>query len=402
MTLPRRNSASSDDPRSVPAGSEIFREGDPGDRAYIIQSGAVEISTEQDGRHLVLARRGPGEIFGEMAIVDAKPRSATATAVVDCELIVVSDAQLRRRLAGLDPVLRMVVGVILDRFRETVNGPAGAGLPASEEEADAALEQHRIAIQQITLEQEIRRALDSDEFHLYYQPIVCGQTRRTLGFEALSRWVQPSGAVLAPDSFIPCAEETGLISDISRWVVRQACRDVKRLLKDAGPEAAPFVSINLSPNEICDPTFFGDIERALGEADLHPSHLRVEVTETCVIDNPDSATAFLQKLRANQITVCIDDFGSGYSNLSMLADYPADVLKIDKSFVDRVGDGKGGARLLRSIVEIGHIFDMEIVAEGVETTEQADVLREISCDKLQGYLFGRPMPIDAAFRGFGS
>ncbi|MEL6317513.1 MAG: EAL domain-containing protein [Pseudomonadota bacterium] len=385
--------------RSVAAGGEIFSEGADGDCAYIIRRGRVEIFTGSGAGRRVLAERGPTEVFGEMAIVDRKPRSASARALTDCDLLIFTDGQLQRRLATLDPVLRMIVSVILERFRESVGHAHAAAAPADAGAMKAAPAgdgdgEHHAAIAQIELEQDIRRGLENDEFVLFYQPIVAAATERTAGFEALARWRHPIHGLLGPHRFIPCAEETGLIRSISEWAVRSACRDAVRFAPGA-TGAPPFVTVNLSTQEICDPSFTRIVHEALSTAGLAPERLKIEITETNIMENPELAIEMMEKYRDIGINLSIDDFGSGYSNLNYLSQYPVQVLKIDKTFIDRIGERKGDDLVL-TMIKIGQIMGMTVVAEGVETSEQAAALVEQGCDHLQGFRFARPMPLEDA------
>lgn len=393
--------------RRFPAGAVIFHEGAPGDCAYVIEAGEVEISIRRDGRTVVLARRGVGEIVGEMAIVDAAARSATVTATSECRLLILTRDQLHSRLRRLDPVLRMVFGVVLERFRDSLKSMRGEAAPAAATPvapppetaaAEGLGEAFQSAIDRIELEQELRRGVAAGEIEFHHQPLVSAGSRRIVGYEALARWRHQDFGLVSPGRFIPVAEETGLVRDISKLAVASAAIVAARLRQRDVGDANLFVSANVTAEDLCDPGFFEHVSGALRAAALPPSGLVLEITESTLIENAEQALAMLQRYRDLGVGVSIDDFGAGYSNFSYLARYPVQTIKIDKSVVDQLdgGDapsrdrGDRGAKLVKAMVTMAHALDLKIVAEGVETPTQADVLRDLGCDVLQGYYFGRP------------
>lgn len=394
--------------RTFPPGAKIFNEGAPGDCAYIIESGEIEISIRRDDRDLVLARRGVGEIFGEMAIIDAAPRSASARAVVETTMLLLTEAQLQNRMKHLDPVLRMVLGVVLERFRasmQSMRSDAPAAKTAPSDGADAGDEDgpqdenlFSAAIQQVELEQELRRGIADGQIVFFYQPLIDSDDQRVMGYEALARWNHPERGMLPPGAFIQVAEASGLVRQISRCAVEAACRAAARLR--AAPDGAHlFISANVTAEDICDPAFFDHVALCLELAGLAPDGLFLELTETTLIENADQALEMLGRYRALGVGVSIDDFGAGYSNFGYLARYPVQCLKIDKSVVDQVScdaavrdDCKGG-KLVRIIATMAEVLGLKIVAEGVETAEQALILRDLGCHQLQGYHFGKPAPL---------
>lgn len=383
--------------RHFRAGTELFHEGAAGDCAFIIERGAVHIWTERNGSKTSLATRVAGEIVGEMAIVDNQPRSASATALTDCEMLVLTKAQLQNRVSALDPVMRMVLSVILERFRDSVRRLSGADQddPATERAraADRAAK-HEAAVERIALEQSIKRALDGDEFVLFYQPLVSARTGRVAGFEALARWRHPERGLLGPWAFIDVAEESGLICDISRWALRRACADARRFNAGRRPEDHVFVAVNVTSGDICDPSFEWCVQDAIDAADVPPSNIVLEITESSLVDNPDVAIGMLKRYRDLGVSISVDDFGTGYSSLNYLAKYPVQKLKIDKSFLDELIEEQRSADVVRAMIELAHILKLEVVAEGVETDEQVKMLTAFGCDYLQGYLFSKPVSLE--------
>jgi diguanylate cyclase (GGDEF)-like protein/PAS domain S-box-containing protein len=249
------------------------------------------------------------------------------------------------------------------------------------------------ALKRLALENKLRSALERKEFRVYYQPQVSIGTGQIVGMEALVRWQHPEMGLVSPAEFIPLAEDTGLIAPIGEWVLRSACAQTKSW-HDCGFTSL-HVSVNLSPRQFQQPDLLLMIERQLKETGLDPSSLELEVTESSVMKNAESAISTLRELKKMGIKISIDDFGSGYSSLSYLKHLPIDVLKIDQSFVrDMTSDPKDAA-IVMAIIQLAHSLQLKVNAEGVETEEQLRFLRLLRCDEMQGYLFCRPLPVEA-------
>jgi diguanylate cyclase (GGDEF)-like protein/PAS domain S-box-containing protein len=249
---------------------------------------------------------------------------------------------------------------------------------------------HEAVIERLALETELRRATGRGELVNHYQPIVDMRTGRVVGAEALIRWLHPERGLLSPAVFVPVAEETGLITDIGRAVLEQACQDATTWSAAGG---APYVSVNLSTRQLQDIEVVDLVAEALATSGLDPARLTLEITESVLIDNPSAAAATLGQLKALGVSVALDDFGTGYSSLSYLARFPVDILKIDKTFVDALGDGAPGneVALVTAIIEMSRALDLRIIAEGVESASQADHLCRLGCEIAQGFHFARPM-----------
>jgi diguanylate cyclase (GGDEF)-like protein/PAS domain S-box-containing protein len=249
------------------------------------------------------------------------------------------------------------------------------------------------ALKRLALENQLRWALERKEFRVYYQPQVSIGTGQIVGMEALVRWQHPEMGLVSPAEFIPLAEDTGLIAPIGEWVLRSACAQTKSW-RDCGFTFLR-VSVNLSPRQFQQPDLVLMIERQLKETGLDPAYLELEVTESSVMKNAESAISTLRELKAMGIKISIDDFGSGYSSLSYLKHLPIDVLKIDQSFVrDMTADPKDAA-IVMAIIQLAHSLQLKVNAEGVETEEQLRFLRLLRCDEMQGFLFCRPLPVEA-------
>jgi predicted signal transduction protein with EAL and GGDEF domain len=235
------------------------------------------------------------------------------------------------------------------------------------------------------LEQDLRGALANGEFHLVFQPQVRLDTSGLTGFEALLRWKHPSRGLVSPVDFIPIAEETGLIIPIGEWALRTACASAA-----SWPDIT--VAVNLSPVQFRARGLVGLVKSALAEAGIAPPRQHLEVTETALLDDSEATIGILHQLRALGVRVSLDDFGVGYSSLSYLRKFPFDRIKIDRSFVGTLGESPESVAIVRTIASLGSVLGVETTAEGVETIEQLDFVRECGCTAVQGYYFGRPCP----------
>jgi diguanylate cyclase (GGDEF)-like protein/PAS domain S-box-containing protein len=254
---------------------------------------------------------------------------------------------------------------------------------------------HARAVGLLQLETDLRRALDRDEFKVHYQPIINLHNGRVIGFEALVRWHHPQRGVVMPDEFIPVAEETGLIVPVGREVLRESCRQLHEW-RHSFPDLQLSVSVNLSGKQFRQPDLVEQIERILDAWQLPPALLRLEITESVIIDNTEAAIDTLSRLRSIGVRLDLDDFGTGYSSLSYLHRFEMDAIKIDRTFVSAVGDRGENSAIVRTIVNLARNLELEVIAEGVETPEQVAILRALDCELVQGYLFARPMTPDAA------
>ena len=248
---------------------------------------------------------------------------------------------------------------------------------------------HTRALRLLELENDLRRAVEREEFLLHYQPIVDLTTGRIAAFEALVRWEHPQHGLVSPLEFIHLAEETGLIFAIGRWALREACREMVALSRASGTELT--VNVNLSSRQFSQADLVEQIEEALRSSGLPPQRLKLEITESVIMENAESAIGVLYRLKELGVSLSIDDFGTGYSSLSYLLRFPADTLKIDRSFMWAMGDGGRHAQIVKTIVVLAHSLQMDVVAEGVETEEQRQQLRALECRYGQGYLFSRPV-----------
>lgn len=286
---------------------------------------------------------------------------------------------------------------------------------------------HQSAVALLELETDLRRALEHQDFEIYYQPVVSLTTGRITSFEALLRWHHPGRGFVAPAEFIPVAEETGLIIPIGWWMLRSACSQLRRwqqqfsdwqpgpsptekrnncslstqrtleeALRPYGRSTELTINVNLSGKQFSQPNLVEQIDQILEETNLGGHHLKLELTESFLLEDADSSSVTLMKLRDRQIQLCIDDFGIGYSSLSYLHRFPINTLKIDRSFVSRLGINQGNAEISRTIVLLAHNLGMDVIAEGVETPQQLAHLRSLGCEYGQGNFFSKPLDASAA------
>ena len=244
--------------------------------------------------------------------------------------------------------------------------------------------------QQLSLENQLRRAIDRKELRLFYQPKVDIDTRRVTGAEALLRWDHPELGLVGPDAFIPIAEDTGMIEALGEWALRTACRQASDWGAAGLPEIT--VSVNASAKQFRDAEFVDTIRGALEESGLEGRRLVIELTETVIMEKPEQAARMLESIKSMGPRISVDDFGTGYSSLAALKRFPLDELKIDRSFVGNVSDDGDDAAIANAIILLGHTLGLSVVAEGVETTEQLALLARRGCDAYQGFLRSRPVP----------
>lgn len=265
---------------------------------------------------------------------------------------------------------------------------------ARHEVFDTAMRAHAIAL--LEVETGLRRAIQHHEFRVHYQPVVALQTGRIIGFEALLRWQHPERGLILPAEFIPIAEETGLIIPIGSYILAEACRQVQ-VWQQQFPAAPPLsISVNLSSKQFVQPDMIEQVEQVLKDTGLDTRSLILEITESALIEDRECAATMLLRLKALGVRVHIDDFGTGYSSLSYLHRFPFDALKIDQAFVSRINVDSSSLEVVRAIVLLAHNLGLTVIAEGVETAEQAAELRALQCDYAQGYFFAGPLDAEGA------
>ncbi|MES2489463.1 MAG: EAL domain-containing protein [Pseudomonadota bacterium] len=377
--------------RSVKAGELLFAEGDAADCAYVIESGEIEVTMRIEGVMRCVAVLGPGELVGDMGLVDDEPRSASAIATADTRLTTITRTDLASKLAVADPLLRLLLEVSVKRLRTKLESlRAATPIPMN---TAAAVEVAR-------LEGELKAGINSGQMQLYVQPIVDMHSHQIIGFESLVRWLHPITGLVRPDFFIPLAERSGLIVPLGRWVLREACQAALRFdreqnhAKIAGKSG--FISVNVSAGQFHDPEFIPELSNILRETKLDPARLQLEITES-ILSDTSAAKRWIAGCKKLGVRIALDDFGTGYSSLSYLHEFDIDTLKIDQSFVRRILEDKRSEKIIITIIQLSQALGLEIVAEGIETQAMFDRLATLGCHYGQGYLIARPSPIDAYF-----
>ena len=378
---------------------KIFAMGDEGRNAYFIERGRAQVSLPKDDGETIIAELRKGEIFGEMSMIDDVPRSATVTAVEDTEVIVIQRSRFIQPLKSAHPMMNLLLRIVLARFRDAQRQLSGMRTTSSE--MNTSLEEVRsLAFDRINTERDMRRGLDAGEFEMHYQPITSLDGGHIAGFEALMRWRKDDGGFVSPVEFIPLAEETGLIVELGRWALETSLKEQKNLAgrfnENFPAVAAPFMSVNVSGLQLSELSEIDRLADIIDASGTPPGDIKLEITETLMVENFDHAKAALDKLKDLGVLIAIDDFGTGYSSLSYLHQLPFDTLKIDRVFVTNMDKSESSQRIVRSIAQLALALDMNIVAEGIEEQAQMDALRDLGCQYGQGFFMSKPLTTDAA------
>lgn len=370
--------------RAYAPGEAIFRQGESGHEAFVVESGRVRIVSESGEE---IAQLGPGEIFGEMALFNRTPRMAGATAVEPTQLRAISRTHIEERLEVTDPLLRHVLSSVMERLR-TASDRSATPRPKARRDQHA-----QQALRALQREHAIISGLDAGEFELHYQPILRLSDRRQVGHEALARW-RRDGTLIPPGEFIPVTERSQLATRFGRWVAATACASLPRMARAGAADG--YISINISTHQFSDVTLLEGIARQLDELGMPASALRLEITETQLLGDWETAIAWLDAARELGIGVMLDDFGTGYSSLAYLHRLPLTALKIDRSFVGTMLVDDASAKILRTITRLARDLGVDCIAEGIEEEAQAEALAGLGVLYGQGYHLGWPEPLQAA------
>lgn len=376
------------------SGQQIFKYGDAGDCAYLIEEGEVEVLIVKQGKEHRIRLIGKGELFGEVSLIDYQPRTATIRAVERTVLVPIPRKLMEGLLEKSDPVLRHLLLVILDRFRNRNDGSAlsAGSAVVSPEQSKRRSTVKGEATQKLSLAHGMKRALTHEEFQLYYQPICSLADGSVAGFEALIRWHHPTDGLIQPNDFLWIAEQTGLIHEIGLWTLERACRDWKTL-KPLADYKLPFISVNLSAVQLGNEMLVDDIKAIMAGQHMEAKELKLELTETVMVDHPEIALKIMRRLIDLGCSLALDDYGAGHSGLRHLQRYPLDTLKIDGAFIEPIAGSAQSLEIVRSSVALAHSLGMSVVAEGVETEGVRAKLVKMKCDFGQGWYFGRPVTL---------
>lgn len=295
-------------------------------------------------------------------------------------------------LEKTDPVVRHSLLVILERYRSkrnTSHQQSGTQQPRQIANSEIRNPFQIEATRKLTMSNDIERALSKNEFEMYYQPICQLPARTVNGYEALIRWNHPARGLVSPLDFLHLAEQTGQIREIGLWTLEHACRDWSTLRKYSN-SSLPFISVNMSPSQLTSDSLVENIKLILTHYDILPTELKLELTETVIINKPDIALRLLNKITDLGCTLAIDDFGTGHSSLETLNRYPIGTMKIDRSLTNTMLTSAHSREIVNSSIQLAHSMNMDVVAEGIETETELSTLIELGCDFGQGWLLGKP------------
>ncbi len=385
-------------------GEVIFHEGEKGNCAYLIDHGRVELRIGRGVDATPIAVLGVGDFFGEMAVLDNAHRSASAVALEPCELVEVSKNQINERVEDADPIVRFLISILIDRLRDslrvseelTTSGMLSVtkvGSSVSKVVKLSELKKNKEVVEKIKLEKALKDALDEDEFLIHYQPILDFKNGGVSGFEALMRWDSPTRGMVRPDIFMGIAEETSLIVPLGQWLVKQVIRDFAKIKKQSNYKRPLFMSINIAAKQFHDKSLFKLLLQTCQQYGIDPKEIKLEITERELLKGA-FVFEWIKKARQMGFSVALDDFGTGFSSLSYLANLEVNNIKIDKSFVEKIVEDPKSRSIVRSIVEMSKSLDLTIIAEGVETQQEWNLLRDFGCTYMQGYLYSKPLALN--------
>ncbi|MEA5510714.1 EAL domain-containing protein [Crocosphaera sp. UHCC 0190] len=314
-----------------------------------------------------------------------------------------SEFQLQERTVFTSPSIGLALSLPTYESAEEIVRDADIAMARAKQQGRGRYEifnqeMHLQALKLLDLETDLRQAIERQEFQVYYQPIMTLNPPKLVGFEALIRWQHPDKGFISPVEFIPVAEETGLIIPIGQIVLDQVCCQIQDWQTQFPQATVLKVGVNLSSQQLKNAEIIQQIDETIAKTRLTPKNLKVEITESLLMENTTIATHLLTELKKRSIDICLDDFGTGYSSLSYLHRFPVDTLKIDRSFVNCIGKPEEKLEIIQSIITLAHNLNMDVVAEGIETQAQLDYLRSLDCDLGQGYFFNRPLPPEEAIK----
>ncbi len=412
-------------------GQHLFLQGDDGDSAFIIESGTVEVYITKADKKLIIATLVAGDLLGEMAIIDSLPRTASACALEDTTVIVIPRDYVQQKIKLSDPTVRFFLEIIMERYRdmhsrlmhvfEGIN-PTEASykdmycttsnvvkhlmhqyldmqdrilvavnstsplteIKNSRENKDAAKTKRSLNI-----EKSLVKALQNNEFRLFYQPIIDLKTRQIKGCEALVRWQHPKRGLLDPFEFISHAENTGIIIPLGYWIAKKACQFQQEIYKKHNHHF--FTNINLSGKQFEDKDLIINLTKIVKSLSSETRLIKFEITESLLMSNPEQICDSLKQLKKCGLKLAIDDFGTGYSSLSYLHQFPFDTLKIDRSFVSTLLQNKKSNEIVKSLIDLAHNLGMNVVAEGIETPFEENIIQQYNAEFGQGYLYSKPV-----------
>ena len=382
--------------RELFPGEVLFQQGDPAGSAWLVERGEVVLQVESEAGPQPPLDFGPGELIGELALLDGAPHRATAVARGEAVLLAIDAQQFDERVQASDPVVRALLDSVRTRMRALQEAlPAGTPLPLEDQPCDDP--EDREGIRKIHFETQLREALAHQSLEVHYQPIMDIAAGRVCGYEALVRWTHASLGQVSPADFIRLAEETSLIVPLGEYVLDQAIGVLRGLHATHGDDL-PSVAVNLSARQLVQPGMARQVVARVAAAGLPRGALKLEVTESRMLDYAPVA-AVMNHCRANGIPFALDDFGTGYSNLTHLHALEFEYLKVDQAFSRHMLDSPRAMAIVEAIVAMGHGLGAQVIMEGVETRAQLDALRRMGVEHAQGWLVGKAQPATAVLSG---
>lgn len=375
---------------TIRANEIIFREGELGDCAYLVESGRVLVFLNKSDREVPLKILGEGEVFGEMALIDSSPRSASCRATTDCRLVVVTKDQLLDRVHSADPIVRLLMKVLMERLRSQNDKIRGVetALPT----IDPLTKIKKEALDRINLENRLANALDDDEFVPFYQPIYNLKTQQIIGCESLIRWVTKDQGIVSPAVFMDVMEDTSLILKAGQLMLEKSFKDLPAMSSQFQSDEEFQLSINISGRQFASQQFISSLEQTRQAMKINPSQVNLELTERIMAEGSWTLKV-LQDCRDKGYYLAIDDFGTGFSSLQYLAQMPLTDLKIDRSFVSKMQESPKSLSIVQSLVHLSKLLGMSVTAEGIETRQQLKILTDLGVTYGQGFLFSKPIPL---------
>lgn len=390
------------------AGKVIFSEGDIGSSAYIIQEGIVVISSEIGGVHTKIATLSKGQFFGELALIDDKPRAGTARALTPVKLHAIHKDQIQSRISDQDPVSQWLLQNVLGYLRNRIDMDKTQGSNTQEGQSQTTQSQLPPPVQEsnhtvsqdnedvfsvMKLENELKQALHDGALHLEYQPIISFKDNQCIGFEALIRWYNREAGPISPAVFMPMVEPTQLSVTIGEWQIGEICRFLAEVKSTTGKTV--FTSLNITVKQIESGRLLSLMKEQTQKYNISPSQIKFEILERAMFLG-EKVNEFFEDCRIEGYSLVIDDFGTGYANFWYLNHYHFNTIKIDKLFIDNIVKEHRDKHICQSMIQLAQGLDITVTAEGIEHLEQVQLLKELNCDFGQGYLFSRPMKAQRA------
>lgn len=375
-------------------GDILYHEGESNSYGYIIDQGEVVLFHDKDGQRYDTERRGPGCILGELSILTGTPRAVSVEALTDCSLFQVPANRVLEHYRQLDPILRACVDTSIT-FAATLKENTLAKDPTTKSDTarvEGTLDDLDTLMDALHLEKDIEQGLKHGQFAMAFQPIVDIHTAVPVGFEALIRWTHPKRGFVPPNHFIELAETSDQINDITDFALMEACATLSRVRQLVPNGEALYASINISAKDVERKDFVTMVEYILDLNDLEPGCLKLEITETSLMPDSDVCRLNLAQLRALGCGISIDDFGTGYSNLTYLKSLPLTTLKIDRAFAGDAHQNPVSRSIVQMLIGLGGQLNVDVIAEGVETGADVQVLKELGCQYAQGFHFSRALP----------